>query len=302
VTGAAAVAPAPRRAFAVAAMVLSAACWGLATVASKHALDAVPPFGLLAAQLSASVAALWLAVALTGRRPRLDAAGRRAAATGLLEPGLAYGVGVPGLALTSASAASVIGAAEPALILLIGWAALGQRPTPGLWAAMAAAMAGVLTVTAAGAEDAGRSTAGDLMIFAGVAFAAVYVVASSRLATRLDPLPLAALQQSAGLALALALFGAAWATGAEPGLLGLPPAALALAAGTGVVQYALAFWLYLSGLRTLPAGVAGLFMTLIPVFGVGGAVAFLGETPTPAQGAGSVVVVLAVFAIARSRA
>jgi drug/metabolite transporter (DMT)-like permease len=277
-------------------MVGSAACWGGATAMTKAALSELPPFTLLAVQLAASVAVLWTAVAVGGRTPPRGCA-LRAAAPGLLEPGLAYGLGVPGLALTSAAAATVVGAAEPAFICLAAWILLGQRPAPGTWAALAAAAAGV-ALTAAPSDDGGRLV-GDALVAAGTAAAALYVVLSSRDVARLDPLPLAALQQTAGLAAALALLAAAVLTGAER-----PPpdpgaGALLLAAASGVVQYALAFWLYLVGLRTLPPGEAGMFLALVPVFGVAAAVLLLGERPTAAQLAGCALVAAAVIAIVR---
>lgn len=57
---------------AIMAMVLSAACWRLATVMTKRALSAVPPFLMLTMQLIASIAFLWLAVGVTRQTARLD--------------------------------------------------------------------------------------------------------------------------------------------------------------------------------------------------------------------------------------
>lgn len=53
---------------AVSAMVLSAACWGFATVMSKGALAVFSPPVLLTFQLTASVGFLWLSVGLTRQR------------------------------------------------------------------------------------------------------------------------------------------------------------------------------------------------------------------------------------------
>jgi drug/metabolite transporter (DMT)-like permease len=61
---------------------------------------------------------------------------------------------------------------------------------------------------------------------------------------------------------------------------------LTLAIISGVVQYALAFWLYIVGLKGIPAGMAGLFLTTTPVFGVIGGIAFLGEQITLLQVSG----------------
>lgn len=79
----------------------------------------------------------------------------------------------------------------------------------------------------------------------------------------------------------------------------VPPGAWFLVLASGVVQYALAFWLYLIGLRVFSIGAAGLFLTLIPVFGAGGAVLFLGERLSPNELAGCGIVIAAVLAGAR---
>lgn len=293
--------PAWARGWAVAAMVGSAACWGLATVLTKGALAVMPPFSLLVVQLSASVAFLWAAVAVTGQSAR--GAGR-AALAGVLEPGLAYGAGVPGLMLTSAASASVIGAAEPMFIAALAWAAFGLRPSAPVAVAMLTGALGVALVTAMGAEAGERRLAGDLLVLLGTVFAAVYVLVSSRSVQAVAPLPLAAAQQSAGLGFAVVLAAGAMLAGLEPPpaavtSAGVAPGALALAAASGVVQYALAFWLYLLGLRALPVATAAVFLALIPVFGVGGAMLFLGEGVAPAQGLGCALVIAAVLLAAR---
>ena len=291
------------------AIVCSAACWGLATVATKGALETLPPFFILAVQLTASVSFLWTAVCLSGASLR-GVRGGGIALSGLLEPGLAYGVGVPGLALTSAANASVISTVEPALICAIAWLLLRDRPSRTVAAALVLAMAGVALVTVSGAEanwatdgsaSAGGHLAGDALILLGTLFAALYVVVSSRLVGHLAPLPLAALQQSVGLAFALVLLLGVWTLGIETLPQTLPLETLLLVAGSGIVQYALAVWLYLTGLSVLPPAVAGLFLTLIPVFGVSGAMIFLGEAVAPLQWVGGGLVILAVSAVIRGR-
>jgi len=69
------------------------------------------------------------------------------------------------------------------------------------------------------------------------------------------------------------------------------------AIGSGVLYYGLAYWLYLFGLRQVPASVAALSFYLIPVFGVVGGIAFLGERFAPTQWGGVVVVLVAIAAI-----
>ncbi|MFH1555201.1 MAG: DMT family transporter [Pseudomonadota bacterium] len=294
-------------AFGILAVVASAACWGLATVLSKDVLHTIAPFTLLAIQLAGSVG--FLAAVFRARGGRLPGVGSglSVAWPGLLEPGLAYGVSVPGLALTSATNATVLSTAEPVLICLLAFLLLGVRTSAWVLGCSAFAILGVLFVTVFGTGDLGtgdlRGDAGtgdlrgDALVFVGTGFAALYVVASSRMVAGLPTLTLALLQQTLGLLFALGLLTVALATGWEEWQ--VPPlGAVLVAVLTGVVQYAMAVWLYLTALRDLPAPVAGGFLALIPVFGVAGAVLLLGERLAPMQMLGCALVVAAMAAMA----
>jgi drug/metabolite transporter (DMT)-like permease len=225
----------------------------------------------------------------------------RAGATGLIEPGLAYAVGVPGLALTTAGNAAVIAALEPVFVLFGVWLLYGNRPGATGMGAVATAVAGVALVSlpAAGGLGAG-SLPGDALVLLGTALAAVYVLASSRLAPTMPALLLTALQQTAGLILAAGLTAAALVAGWQALPAQVDAAMLALAVAAGLIQYALAFWLYLVGLKGLPPGLAGVFLTLTPVFGVMGGVLFLGETVAASQMAGIALVILSLGVLLRS--
>ena len=202
--------PALGRAMAALSLIGAAGSWGLATVMTKATLSAVPPFTLLALQLTASVTFLWAATFLLRKRVCFDPASRRAALSGLLEPGLAYAVAIPGLSLTSAATTSMIGAAEPVLVCAVAWLLLGERPRPAIMLAILAAMIGAALVTISGASSGEGSSPllGNLLVLAGTLFAAIYVVLSSRFLAQTPPLALAALQQSVGLVFALLLFAA----------------------------------------------------------------------------------------------
>jgi drug/metabolite transporter (DMT)-like permease len=65
---------------------------------------------------------------------------------------------------------------------------------------------------------------------------------------------------------------------------------------SGLIYYGLAYWLYLTGLRRVPASMAAVSFYLIPVFGVAAA-SLVGERLDPAQWVGAIVVVGAVAAI-----
>lgn len=292
----------PGKRLAIAAAVLSAACWGSATVMSKGVLAHMPPMTLLAIQLTASIAFLWLAVLILRLRVRLDRPSRRASLSGLLEPGLAYTFGVVGLMLTTASSATLIGTAEPLFIVLLAWLLLKERvgaPVLGL-VLMASLGIGLVAAPDIRGGAGGGSLVGDMLVTAGTLFAALYVIATRKLVMTLDPLPLSALQQSVGLIWTLGVLSLALLLGLTTvGLGGVRPDILALAALSGVVQYALAFWLYLHALRRLPANIAAFYLALIPVFGIATAYAFLGEALTPVQWLGAACVVVSVGAVSR---
>lgn len=278
------------------AMIGSAACWGSATVMSRDLLVSMTSIQLLLVQLMASVCVL-LALAA----PRFPWTYRsremtKGALCGVLEPGLAYVVGLAGLAQTTAGRASVISASEPVLIVLVAWVLFHQRPGLRLMAAIAIAVGGLVMVSwSPVVEDRGGAFRGDLMVVLATLFAAGYVVISSRIVGSFPAASLASGQQMVGLAFAMLVYAGAMAHGDDMGGFGaIPGGTLAYAALSGVVQYALAFWLYLIGLRYLSAGAAGLWLTLIPVFGLAGAWFWLGERPGLLTVLGAVVIVSAV--------
>lgn len=290
--------PSRGKPIAIAAMIGSAACWGLATVMSRDLLDSMAPMTLLVVQLAASVTVLLLMAARN--RPHLYRGKGlgAAAAIGILEPGLTYAVGLAGLALTTAGKASVISASEPVLIVLMSWLLFRRRPSRRLLLCIALAVAGVLMVSGDGyLEMGGSEVLGDILIVLATLFAATYVVLSARVASDFPPATLASSQQLVGLAFALVVyFGVRSATADAASITDIPIHVLAYAAVSGLVQYALAFWLYLIGLRSLSASAAGLWLTLVPVFGLFGAYIVLGEVPTVIMLVGAVLIVAAVVA------
>lgn len=286
------------------AMIGSAACWGLAMVISRGLLDRFTPPALLVVQLTASVLVLMLLAIPEHPTRYLDRRLAKAASVGLLEPGLTYIVGLAGLALTTASNASVISATEPLLIVALAWLLLRQRVSRRLLAAILAAAVGIVLVSAPnlGGGIGSDQIVGDALVLVSTLFAAGYVVVSSRFTGSIPPATLAAPQQLVGLALAVVFLAGTHLLGYYQQTWALiTPPILAFAALSGVVQYALAFWLYLIGLKQLAPAAAGLWLSLTPVFGILGGLLWLGEVPTLLMLVGTVVILGALVA-ARSDA
>ncbi|NEQ26897.1 MAG: EamA family transporter, partial [Microcoleus sp. SIO2G3] len=63
----------------------------------------------------------------------------------------------------------------------------------------------------------------------------------------------------------------------------------------GIMQYALAFLLYLIALQNVPVSHAAFYLALIPVFGVISAFVFIGEQPSLAQWTGGLLIVVSSY-------
>jgi drug/metabolite transporter (DMT)-like permease len=287
-------APARRALIGSMLMLGSAATWAMGMIASKAVLDATKASSLtlLTVQLAASVAALGIVVA--ARRLPLSGAWR-AGWPGLLEPGLAYQLSLAGLAVTSASNATVLASLEPVVIPVIGFAIFRSRPGLAQIPMIIAATIGAVLVSWDGSATGSR-LAGDLLVFASVVAAAMYVVISHRHVDSHEPVALAFVQQAWAMGLTCAIVAVAMLVGDPP----WPATAggILAAAGSGLCNYAVPFVLYLTALRHLSLSSAASYLCLIPVFGLVGAVVLLGETVTALQIGGSAIVVVALLAIA----
>jgi drug/metabolite transporter (DMT)-like permease len=107
------------------------------------------------------------------------------------------------------------------------------------------------------------------------------------------------LQQTFALMWAAMIWPIELARGGLAGLTRAGPEVWGLAAASGIIYYGLAFWFYITGLKTARASMAGLFLNLIPVFGVGGAYLFLGERLAIVQWLGAILILTAVVGALR---
>ncbi len=259
-------------------MIGSAAAWGTGTVMSKYSLSYFPPFTLLVVQLAASVTVLWTLVFIRGMRPALNLTSLRLGSAGILEPGLAFVLALIGLARTSATVASFIGATESFMVIVFAYLILRERVTRRTLILMLLTLAGVILISSADSESGiSHSVIGDLLVLGGTASAALYVVVSSRSVSQMEPLPLAALQQTFGLLFGLIVLPIGLAAGEGSRLASIPASVWWWAMLNGIIQYMLAFLFYLTALKGMPATRAALYLTLIPVFGTVESFLFLGE-------------------------
>jgi len=288
-----AMAPVP----AAAPLILAAACWGSGTVLSKQAVAAVPPVLLLGIQLAVSLLFLSLAARIRGESIGLLTEPRRLGALGLLNPGLAYALGLVALTHISASVAVVIWATEPALVALLATVVLGERLGRAAIVLTAVAIGGILVL--AGDMGPGTTGLGVALMAVAVLCCAIYTVATRRwLPDTRETLSVVIGQQVAALGLALGLVVVTGATigWGQAGNGVLDAAAIASVVASGLVYYGIAYWFYLAGLRRVSASLAATSFYLIPVFGLVVAFAF-GERLEPRASVGALIVLAAVAGI-----
>jgi len=280
------------------ALIAAAACWGGATVLSKSILQTLPPITLLVLQLSASSFLLWVLVTMNRAWPTQRTGLLPLALMGLLNPGISYTLSLIGLTMTTASVSTLLWATEPVMILASAWLLLGERLTSRLLGFSLVALLGALLVGGFTEATAVEGTLyGNTLCFLAVLCCAPYTVVARRFGASFDPFFVLALQQSVALVWALAIWPFEHQATGGAALRSLPMAVWLGAGGSGIVYYALAYWLYLRGLAGVSATVAGASLNLIPLFGVGGAYLFLHERLTVAQWLGAGAILLAVYAI-----
>lgn len=190
-----------------------------------------------------------------------------------------------GVSLTTALAAGVIMAALPGVVALLSWWFLRERIAARVLAGIACAVAGIALVSFSrhGEGDAAPASLwGNLLLLGAVTCEASYVVIGKKLTGSLSPRRISALINLWGLAL-VTPFGLWQAWRFDFGAVG---------AGSWwlLVFYSIAasmvtVWLWMTGLKHVPAARAGVFTVLLPVSAAAVGVAFLGERFSAAQAA-----------------
>lgn len=186
-----------------------------------------------------------------------------------------------GVAMSSALAAGVIMAALPGVVALLSWALLGEKPGRRVLAGIACAVAGIALVSVARHAGSGTGTLlGHALLVGAVVCEAIYVVIGKKLTSAVSPKRISALINLWGLALVTPL--GIWQAlqfdfGSVSGSTWMLLVAYALAASMVTV------WLWMTGLKQVPAAQAGVFTVCLPIAAAAVGVAFLGESLGGAQ-------------------
>jgi len=187
-----------------------------------------------------------------------------------------------GVALSSALAAGVILSALPAAVALLSRLFLHERIAPRVAAGIACAVAGIALVSLVrNAHDGAVSLPGNLLLLGAVFCEASYVVIGKRLTGSISPRRISALVNLWGLVL-VTPFGIWQALQFDFGAVrtAIWPLLLFYALAASMVTV----WLWMTGLRHVPAASAGVFTVMLPVSAAAVGVLLLGERFSAAQG------------------
>ena len=209
-----------------------------------------------------------------------------------------------GVSMTGAVTAGVVMATIPAVVALMSWAFLGERIALRTWAAVVCAVVGVTLVSlskqellapvSVGLEANLASTntvLGTFLLLGAVICEAAYAVIGKKLVGALSPKRITALINLWGFVLVTPLgIWAAWQfdffSVSTPSWLLLVFYSLAASVWT--------VWLWMTGLKTIPAGRAGVFTVFLPVSASAVGVVFLGENLSGLQALAFAVALLGV--------
>jgi len=281
-------------------LALLGACllWAISFVATKIALEVVPPLTVVSLRLLIA-AGCFLPVLMTAGRWRAVADRAtllKLVGLSLFGAGLHYGFQTVGLQTTNASNASVYVATGPITILLLAVVFLGEKLTARKLGGIAIAIAGVLVVmgpeTLMAFEIEGNLL-GDLLVFASIVMWGCFTVFGKKITDELGALTVTA---------AVTLIGASWMapvgwfemqrTGFS--LADLTPTAWAAVAYLGAACNFLAVLLYFTALQKTESQKVGVYLYAIPPMTAVAAALVLSEPITLGLVVGTVLVIAGV--------
>jgi drug/metabolite transporter (DMT)-like permease len=206
-----------------------------------------------------------------------------------------------GMTHTTATAAGVVLSTLPAVVALLSWLVLRERLSRRVVAAIVLAVGGITLLQFAKADGATAGTTsllGNLLILGAVFCEATYVIIGKRLAATRTPLRVSALINLWGLALITPL--GLWQL-QQVDLATLSGATWGLLVFYSIAASLVAVWLWMTGLKHIPANQAGVFTVALPIAAAVVGVAVLGEAFTPLHAAALLLAASGVVLIATSR-
>nr|WP_245608526.1 DMT family transporter [Stenoxybacter acetivorans] len=258
---------------------------------SKAGLQYLDSVQLFFFQILSAAVLVWLVLLIQRKKLLLNKGALKAYATGILEPFLAYVLTLYGLEYVSSGIASIIFSLESIFTLLFSVIFLKMKiNTIGIFILLLfGTMIGSLMAVLLDIGLGSNKIYGYFFILAGVLFAAVYVLISSKLVESFDPIVLLTGQLTFCLLLTVILL---FFTGNN---IAFPGKGKVLIFLSGVFQYFLAFILYLYSLKWIKVYIAGVMLYFIPITALILSYLFLEENISSMQITGIGMVIICVF-------
>ena len=274
----------------------AAVAYGISTTVSVAALDVIEPADLVAIELSGAAVVLFAVGFLTARLSTVGA--RRNFALGALMPGLAFVLGDLGLSRTSASAGSLLYAADVPISVVLSVLFLREVLRRRGVTALIVGLSGSAIVALGAGDDSGTSTVlGNVLVLSSVGASAAFLIVTRKYNDN-DGLNASA-WQTFGAAVCTSpfvVFG--WVDNGSS----LPAAGwegwgygLGVLASTAVAGVA-----FNRGISRVPGVRAAQLLNLAPVVGLATAILVLGESPSLWQLVGGAMILVAVVILVRS--
>ncbi len=204
-----------------------------------------------------------------------------------------------GVARTSATAAGLIMSMLPATVAVLSLVALRERLDGRTSTGVALAVAGVAALTVTRGAGGPGSLTGNALILAAVCCEAIYVVLGKRLTSAsVGPMQISAWINLVGfvLMLPLGLWQARTFDFAR-----IDATLWTLIAFYAIGASVLSTWLWLSGLKHVPASRAGVFTVALPITSALVGIVFLHEVPTPVHALAFACAIAGIVLVTRRR-
>jgi drug/metabolite transporter (DMT)-like permease len=292
---------------ALALLLLANVLWGTSYVATKVALEEIPPPLLGALRFSLASAVLWPALLWTARRARREdgaapllppaGVGMKLALLGLLGISATALLGYWGIRLTTVTDAALMIVGEviftTLLAALIAREYIGRQRGVGILVGIA----GVGILVAGGASEAGDGAGlaralGDALILAGLLLESLYTVLGAGLARAYRPLVVLTVAMTGSLAVWLPIL--AWHA-ASGQLTTLSPAALGGVLYLALVNSVGCYLIWFGVLRHAGATLGAISLLAQPLVGGLLGLAVLGDPFTPSLAVGGALILAALL-------
>lgn len=274
------------------ALAMAVLFWGSSFPATKMVLRGFPPMAYVFLRFAG--ASIFFALFLLRRRRRLSRSTHlKLLLMSIFEPVLYFAFESVGMQFTSASSASIIISAVPAVVALLAGIFLAERLSTREWAGVILSVLGVLLLAAFddNPDYASSSLLGNLLILGSVLSAALYMILARHLSTEVTAMELTSYQVIYGGIIFLPVFllrlpAVRWGAVGIDSILAL----LFLIVFATLV----AFFSYNFALTRIHASRAAVFLNGIPVVSVLVSASLLGERLGELQLIGGAVVILGV--------